>query len=210
VAKWRAIDTPIVRRARGATFGIVGRGRIGTAAGLRAKALGMKVMFYDPFIPDGGDQSVGFERRETLEELLRESDIVTVHTPLTDETRGMINGQAISCMKKDAILINTSRGEVVDVDAVTEALKADRLAAAGLDVLPQEPPDPKHPLFSALKNREEWTVGRVIVTPHAAWYSPDGARDCREKAARTVINYLTEGTIRNCVNEQFLKQGDAS
>ena len=210
VAKWRAIDTPIVRRARGATFGIVGRGRIGTAAGLRAKALGMNVMFYDPFIPDGGEQSVGFERRETLEELLRESDIVTVHTPLTDETRGMINGQALSCMKKDAILINTSRGEVVDVDAVTEALKADRLAAAGLDVLPQEPPDPTHPLFSALKNREEWTVGRVIVTPHAAWYSPDGARDCREKAARTVINYLTEGTIRNCVNEQFLKQGDAS
>ena len=144
----------------------------------------MNVMFYDPFIPDGGDQSVGFERLETLEELLRESDIVTVHTPLTDETRGMLNGQALSCMKKDAILINTSRGEVVDVDAVTEALKADRLAAAGL-------------------------AGRVIVTPLAAWYSPDGARDCREKAARTVINYLTEGTIRNCVNEQFLKQGDA-
>ena len=210
VAEWRAIDTPIVRRARGATFGIVGRGRIGTAAGLRAKALGMNVIFYDPYVPDGGDQSVGFERRETLEELLRESDIITVHTPLTSETRGMINGQALSCMQQDAILINTSRGEVVDVDAVTEALKMGRLAAAGLDVLPQEPPDPNHPLFSALKNREEWTVGRVIVTPHAAWYSPDGARDCREKAARTVINYLTEGIIRNCVNEQFLKGGDAT
>lgn len=210
VAKWRAIDTPIVRRARGATFGIVGRGRIGTAAGLRAKALGMNVLFFDPYIPDGGDQSVGFERRETLEDLLRESDIVTLHTPLTDETRGMINGQALSCMKKDAILINTSRGEVVDVDAVTEALKANRIAAAGLDVLPQEPPDPNHPLFAGLKNREDWTIGRVIVTPHAAWYSPAGARDCREKAARTVITYLTEGTLRNCVNTQFLDKGDSA
>ncbi len=209
VAKWRAIDTPIVRRARGATFGIVGRGRIGTAAGLRAKALGMNVLFYDPYVPDGGDQSVGFGRRETLEELMRESDVVTVHTPLTEETRGMINGQALSCMKKDAILINTSRGEVVDVEAVVEALKAYRIGAAGLDVLPQEPPDPDHPLFSGLKNREEWTVGRVIVTPHAAWYSPAGARDCREKAARTVINYLTEGVLRNCVNEQFLVRGNS-
>ena len=210
VAKWKAIDTPIVRRLRGATFGLVGRGRIGTAAGLRARAFGMNVLFYDPFIPDGGDQAVGFGRRESLEELLREADIVSCHTPLTDETRGMINGQALSCMKPDAILINTSRGEVVDLDAVTDALRSNRIGAAGLDVLPQEPPDADHPLFRALKARESWTVGRVVVTPHAAWYSPDGARDCREKAARTVINYLTGGPLRNCVNAQFLKAGGAS
>lgn len=205
VAKWKGIDTPVVRRLRGTTFGLVGRGRIGTAAGLRAKALGMNVMFYDPYIPDGGDQAVGFERRESLEELLRESDIISCHTPLTEETRGMINGQALSCMQPHAILINTSRGEVVDVEAVTEALRSNRIAAAGLDVLPVEPPNPDHPLFKALKNREDWTDGRVVVTPHAAWYSPDGARDCREKAARTVINYLTGGPVRNCVNEQFLE-----
>lgn len=204
VAKWRGIETPVVRRARGETFGLVGRGRIGTAAGLRAKALGMDVIFYDPYLPDGSDQAVGFGRRESLEDLLRDADVVSCHTPLTEETRGMINGQALSCMKPHAILINTSRGEVVDVDAVTEALKAGRIAAAGLDVLPQEPPDPDHPLFAALKARAEWTDGRVIVTPHAAWYSPDGARDCREKAAATVINYLTGGPLRNCVNEHYL------
>lgn len=206
VAKWKAIDTPIVRRARGATFGLVGRGRIGTAAGLRAKALGMRVLFFDPHIPDGGDQAVGFERRETLEALLEESDVVSLHTPLTDQTRAMINGQTLSRMKKDAILINTSRGEVVDIDAVTEALKSYRIAAAGLDVQPQEPPDPNHPLMKGLKDREDWTVGRLIVTPHAAWYSPDGARDCREKAARTIINFLKEGTLRNCVNAEFLRR----
>jgi phosphoglycerate dehydrogenase-like enzyme len=205
VAKWKAIDTPVVRRARGLTYGVVGCGRIGTASGLRAKALGMRVVFFDPNLPDGADQAVGFERRDSLEDLLREADVVTLHTPLTATTRGMINGQTLSCMKPDAILINTSRGEVVDLDAVTEALKSNRIAAAGLDVLPQEPPDPDHPLFRALRNREDWTVGRVIVTPHAAWYSPHGARDCREKAARTVINYLTGGPLRNCVNTAFLK-----
>ncbi len=205
VAKWKGIDTPVVRRVRGETFGLVGRGRIGTATGLRAKALGMNVIFYDPYLPDGSDQAVGFGRRESLEDLLREADVVSCHTPLTEETRGMINGQALSCMKPHAILINTSRGEVVDVLAVTEALKADRIAAAGLDVLPIEPPEPDHPLFAALKAREPWTDGRVVVTPHAAWYSPDGARDCREKAALTVINYLTGGPLRNCVNEAYLE-----
>ena len=153
VANWRGIETPVVRRARGTTFGRGGRGRIGTAAGLRAKALGMDVIFYDPYLPDGSDQAVGFGRRESLEDLLRDADVISCHTPLTEETRGMINGQALSCMQPHAILINTSRGEVVDVDAVTEALKAGRIAAAGLDVLPQEPPDPNHPLFQALKNR---------------------------------------------------------
>jgi phosphoglycerate dehydrogenase-like enzyme len=205
IAKWKGIDTPVVRRARGETFGLVGRGRIGTAAGLRAKALGMEVIFYDPYLPDGADQAVGFGRRESLEDLLRDADVVSCHTPLTEETRGMINGQALSCMKPHAILINTSRGEVVDVLAVTEALKAGRIAAAALDVLPKEPPEPDHPLFAALKAREPWTDGRVIVTPHAAWYSPDGARDCREKAARTVIEYLIGGRLRNCVNEPYLE-----
>ena len=204
VGNWTTINIPQMRRVRGATFGIVGCGRIGTAAGLRAKALGMNVIFYDPYVLDGKDQSVGFVRIESLEDLLREADVVSVHTPLTPETDCMINGQAISCMKKDAILITTARGRVVDLDAVTDALKANRIAAAGLDVFPKEPPDPEHMLFTALRNGEEWTVGRVVVTSHVAWFSPDGARDCREKAARTVINYLADGVLKNCVNVDFL------
>ena len=207
VGNWTTINIPQMRRVRGATFGIVGCGRIGTAAGLRAKALGMNVIFYDPYVLDGKDQSVGFVRIESLEDLLREADVVSVHTPLTPETDCMINGQAISCMKKDAILITTARGRVVDLDAVTDALKTNRIAAAGLDVFPKEPPDPEHMLFTALRNEEEWTVGRVVVTSHVAWFSPDGARDCREKAARTVINYLADGVLKNCVNAHFLVGG---
>jgi len=204
VGNWKSIDIPIMRRVRGTTFGIVGCGRIGTAAGLRAKAFGMNVVFYDPYVPDGKDQSVGFERRESLEEMLREADVISVHTPLTAETNGMINGQVISCMKESAILITTSRGKVCDLDAVTDALKNNRIAAAGLDVLPDEPPNPDHPLFTALKAGEKWTEGRVIVTSHVAWYSPDGAHDAREKAAKIVISYLADGVLRNCINQQFL------
>ena len=204
VGNWKTIDIPMMRRVRGTTFGIVGCGRIGTAAGMRAKAFGMNVIFYDPYVMDGTDQSVGFGRRENLEEMLRESDIVSVHTPLTAETDGMINAQAIACMKESAILITTARGRVCDLNAITDALKNKRIAGAGLDVLPNEPPNPNHPLFSALMTGEKWTEGRVIVTSHVAWYSPDGARDAREKAAKTVINYLVDGVLRNCVNQQFL------
>ena len=204
LGNWKTINIPMMRRVRGYTFGIVGCGRIGTAAGLRAKAMGMSVIFYDPYVPDGKDQSVGFERRDTLEDLMREADVISVHTPLTLETDCMINGQAISCMKDSAILLTTARGRVVDLDAVTEALKNNKIAGAGLDVFPKEPADPNHPLFKALKGGEDWTVGRVIVTSHVAWFSPDGARDCREKAAQTVISYLADGVLKNCVNSDFL------
>jgi len=207
VDNWKSIDIPMMRRIRGLTFGVIGCGRIGTAAGLRAKALGMNVIFFDPFVEDGKDQSVGFQRRSTLDDLLREADIISIHTPLTNETTNLINEQTISLMKKDAILITTARGKVVDLDAITAALKSNRIAAAAFDVLPEEPPDPEHALFTALKNGEKWTIGRVIVTPHVAWYSPDGVHSVREKAAQTVINYLTGGILKNCVNGHFLKTG---
>jgi len=205
VENWRAVYTPHVRRLRGSMFGIVGRGRIGVATGLRAKALGMTILFYDPYIPDGGDQSVGFERRESLVELLRDSDIVSLHTPLTDETRNMMNESTIAYMKKDAILINTSRGEIVDLDALTQALKSRVISAAALDVQPQEPPDPNHPLIKALKQKEPWTIGRVVITPHAAWYTPDGLTDIRGKSARAIRDYLIENKFpRNCVNKEYI------
>ena len=121
----------------------------------------------------------------------------------------LINEQTISSMENNAILIATARDMVVDLNAITAALNSHRIAAA-FDVLPEEPPDLEHALFTALKSTEEWTIGRVIVTPHAAWYSPDGAYDTREKAAQTVIDFLTEGILRNCVNRQFLKTNKAN
>ncbi len=206
VGHWRAIDTPIVRRIRGTVFGIVGLGRIGTAAGLRAAAFGMEVAFYDPYLPDGAELALGFERVDSLEALLGRADVVSLHTPLTGETKRMIDDDAFAAMKEDAILINTSRGEVVDLDAADAALREGRIAALALDVLPDEPPNPDHPLIRAHMRRESWTEGRLILTPHAAWFSPEGSRDLRVKAARNTANYLRDGVLRNCVNREYLKE----
>ncbi len=131
---------PLVSRLRGRTFGVVGLGRIGVATALRAKAFGMSVVAYDPLVSRGSEISVGVERTESLEELLAVSDVVSLHCPLTDQTRGMIDAAALAAMKPDAILINTARGAIVDIPALITALRAGTIAGAGIDVLPVEPP----------------------------------------------------------------------
>ncbi|OHB68460.1 MAG: dehydrogenase, partial [Planctomycetes bacterium RBG_13_63_9] len=112
---------PLVR-LRGRTFGVVGLGRIGTAAALRAKALGMDVLFYDPYKPDGYDRTLGIRRAETLRELLAESLVVSMHCPRTDETHHMVDAAAIAQMPRGSYLVNTARGAVVDTDALPDAL----------------------------------------------------------------------------------------
>src|SRR6185437_1909704 len=134
--------------------GIVGLGRIGNAVATRLLALGAEVWAHD-VIPVARDGVRFFE----LDELLTECDAVTLHVPLTRETRNLIGRAEIATMKRDAYLVNTARGAVVDVGAVLEALRAERLGGAALDVLPQEPP-PLAPL-----------ARKLILTPHAAWYS---------------------------------------
>jgi phosphoglycerate dehydrogenase-like enzyme len=136
---------------RGLKVGIVGLGRIGTAVAERVRALGAEVIAHDIRPIDGG---------VTLHELLGEADVVTLHVPLDATTRKLIGRDELATMKPDAVLINTARGSVVDLDAVLDALRHRRLAGAALDVLPVEPP----PLRPAAPN--------LILTPHAAYYSP--------------------------------------
>jgi D-3-phosphoglycerate dehydrogenase/C-terminal binding protein len=119
--EWTHVPTKPLYRLRGRTFGIVGLGRIGTATALRAKALGMKVLFYDPYKQDGYDKSLGASRVEALDDLLRQSHALSLHCPLTDETRNMIDAAAIAKLPHGAYLINTSRGKVVDTAAVPPA-----------------------------------------------------------------------------------------
>src|SRR4051812_5970844 len=111
-ANWTHTPNVTGRRLRGATFGVVGLGRIGTAAAMRARAFGMNVAFYDPGLPNGAELSFGFTRTRTLEALLGMADVVSIHTPLNDSTRGMINASAIAAIKPGAYLINTARGEI--------------------------------------------------------------------------------------------------
>lgn len=160
LAAYYPVDSPLVRRSRGAIFGILGLGRIGTAAALRAKAFGFHVLFYDPYLSNGADKAIGCERTKDIKELFRRSSILSIHCPCTRVTRQMVGYDLLSLLPKGAVLINTGRGEIVDLDAVEQCLKENILAGAGLDVLPVEPPiEPVHSLIQAYRKREEWLSG---------------------------------------------------
>ncbi|WP_291295529.1 C-terminal binding protein [Elioraea sp.] len=197
---------PPVRRLRGLVFGIVGLGRIGLAAGLRARGFGLDVAFHDPGLPPGAELSMGFRRHRTLAGLLAEADIVSLHCPMTEETAGLISGRTLALMKRGAVLINTARGGIVDLDAVDAALRTGQLGAAGLDVLPTEPPDRSHPLIAAWAKGEAWLEGRLIITPHAAFYTPESLADMRRLSAQAAADYLNDGTLRACVNLDALRR----
>ncbi|HEX7007639.1 MAG TPA: C-terminal binding protein [Alphaproteobacteria bacterium] len=205
VGGWRWQDgAPNQRRLRGARFGVVGLGRIGVATARRAAAFDMKVGFYDPHLPPGVELAHNFERFDTLETLLAASDVVSLHTPLTPATRGLIDAAAVAAMKPGAILINTARGPVVDLDAVYDGLKSGRIGGAGLDVLPSEPPDPKHPLIAAYAADAPWLRDRLVLSPHSAFYCPESLYDLRYKTAETAAVFLLEGRLRACVNSELL------
>lgn len=199
-----AEGAPVVRRIRGATFGAIGMGRIGTAVARRAAAFDMKVIF-DPYLSEGVDLALSFDRVRTLEELLQRSDIVSLHTPLNEETKNIINAQTLAQMKQDSILINIARGGLIDFDALYDALKSNHLAAAGIDVLPQEPPVNPNKLLNAWVNQEHWLHERLIVTPHAAFYSEAGYQDMRAFSAQILKAWLIDGELRNNVNPQWRK-----
>ncbi len=187
-------------RLRTRVFGIIGLGRIGGATALRAKALGMRVIFYDPYAPDGRDKSLGVERVETLDELLSASHVVSPHCPLTSETHHMINAQTIARMPRGSFLVNTSRGGVVDVSAIPAAIASGQLAGAAIDVLEEEPPPADHPLLVAWRDPRHPCHHRLIVNPHAAFYCEEGLLDMRVKGSEACRRALLGLPLRNVVN----------
>jgi len=203
---WTHQHNVTARRLRGACFGVVGFGRIGTAAALRARAFGMEVAFYDPALPNGAELAFGFTRTLTLQDLLGRADVISIHAPLTRETRGMINAAAVAAMKPGAYVLNTARGPICDTGALLEGLKKGRLSAVGLDVLPREPGGDADPLVAAWRANESWIRGRVLLGPHAGWFSPSSFVDLRRKAIETAFFYLRDGRLANCVNAELLKK----
>ena len=201
VAPWRPVTTGgLVRRLGVQTFGIVGLGRIGTAVALRAKALGFRVVFFDPHLPNGSELAIGAERARTLPALLQQTDTLSIHAPLTRETRGLIGAKEIGQLRPSAVLVNTARGPIVDIDGVHEHLKSGHLAAAGLDVVAIEPPvEPLPRLIAAYRAREPWLTGRLVMTPHAAYWSPQAEHDTRVKAAETMRAALLSNSPQNVI-----------
>lgn len=203
VGGWRFQDATTIRRLSTQTFGVVGLGRIGTATALRAKALGMKVIFYDPYRSTGTELAVGIGRVNSLTDLLEQSDIVSLHTPLTPDTHHLISVAELAAMKDDALLINTARGGVLDLKALSATLADGRLTGVGLDVLEQEPPSPDHPLLALWRAPNSPIRHKLIVSPHAAFYSPSSLIDLRQKSARTAFEFLETSASRDQVNLAF-------
>ena len=189
-----------LQRLRGQVFAIVGLGRIGTATALRAKAFGMDVAFYDPYRPDGWDKTVGCRRVDRFDDLLAEAHILSLHCPLTDETRHMINRRTLALMRPGTYLVNTARGDVVDTAVLPDALASGHLAGAGIDVLADEPPLDDNPLVVAWRNPDHPAHHRLILNPHCAFYSEQGLMDMRVKGAAACRNALLGEPIRNLVN----------
>jgi phosphoglycerate dehydrogenase-like enzyme len=202
-AAWMPIDDPLVRRLSFLTVGIVGLGRIGTAAALRFKAFGCRVVFFDPHLPNGVDLALGLLRAATLADLLRQSDILSLHVPLTHETRGMIGAGEIALLPQGATIVNTARGPVLDLAAVEAGLRSGRLAGAGLDVMPVEPPvEPVPELLRAYRARESWLEGRFVVTPHSAFASPEAYEDIKRKSAETMRAVLIDNKPKNVISPE--------
>lgn len=204
VTNWTPPDNPLARRMSRSVCGIVGLGRIGTAFALRAKTLGMDVVFYDPHKPNGSELALNVRRAWSLEELFAQSDVVSVHVPLAADTHNLINADVLAHAKQDMTFINSARGPIVDIDALYDAMRSGRVRAAGLDVLPEEPPSLDRPLVRAWANQEEWLLDRLLITPHSAFSTPESVYDMRFKPGQVALKYLSTGELDNCVNEQFL------
>ncbi|MCY2978507.1 MAG: C-terminal binding protein [Planctomycetota bacterium] len=187
-------------RLRGRTFGILGLGRIGSATAIRAKALGMNVIFYDPYKQDGYDKALGIRRVESLDELLESSFVLSMHCPNTPETKHIINAKSIQKMPTGSYLINTARGAVVDVTALPDAIASGKLAGAAIDVLVDEPPAPDNPLLAAWRDPSHPAYTRLIINPHSAFYSEEGLADMRIKGSQACRNALLGAPLRNIIN----------
>jgi phosphoglycerate dehydrogenase-like enzyme len=187
---WVIRVEPKLRRLRELTFGIVGLGRIGTATALRAKALGFMVLFYDPYLPNGADKATGLSRVRTLDELLARADVLSLHCPLTVETRHLIAERELALLRPGAFVVNTARGAVIKKTAILDALRAGRIAGAGLDVVEDEP----------LKTAEEAAVPNLIVTCHAAFCSVESKLEMRATSARIARAAVRGEPLENIVN----------
>jgi D-3-phosphoglycerate dehydrogenase len=189
---WSSADAPPIHRLRGRVLGLVGFGRIARALAVKAAAVGFTVVASDPYVPDELVRAAGVEPR-SLEDLFAEADVLSIHAPLTEGTRHLLGADAIARMKPGAIVVNTSRGPLVDRAALLEALESGRLGGAGLDVLETEPPDPADPVL---------THPNVVVTPHTAFMSIESVAELRRKAAEQVVIALAGDTPPYAVNAE--------
>jgi D-3-phosphoglycerate dehydrogenase len=189
--QWAKRSSYISEELSGKTLGIIGLGKIGMEVMKKAEALGLKVTAYDPYVKN----IEGVHLVDSLEEIFRHSDIITVHIPQTPETVGMINRKLLGLMKKSAFIINTSRGGIIDEEALIDVLREEKIAGAGLDVFSQEPISPANPLLS---------MNNVILSPHTAALTKECGYKMTMEAVKQVIDAIDGHLPRYIVNRREL------
>lgn len=192
---WDVQHKDKIRRFKEMCFGVVGLGRIGTSVAMKAKALGFNVYFYDPYLSDGVDKSLGIKRCSSLNEIISNMDVLSFNCPLTEETHHMITKKEIKKMRRGAFIVNTARGPIIKKKDLFDALKKDDLGGAALDVIEGEP----------LQTKAEGATPNLIVTPHCGFYSVESFWEMKHKAATTAKKVLMgQLTSNNCINYKLL------
>lgn len=187
-------------RLKSMTLGLIGAGRIGSSLALKMKNIIGDIHFYDPYLAAGYEKVLGASRHNKLESLLSNADIVSIHTPLTEETKGLINKGFIDSMKHGSILINTARGGLLSSHSLLyNALSSGKISAVGLDVLPEEPPilNTKDKFLASWIDLKSEFADRIIINPHTAYYSAESYQEMRNKAAIMALNALSNSQIQN-------------
>ena len=188
---WDSESGGILYRFSDQTLGIIGCGRIGQATAAKGRGLGLEVLAYDPYVKKAVMETLGVQVVD-LETVLRRSDYISLHSPLTDETRHLINAETLALMKPTAFLVNAARGPLIDEEALLAAVQGGKIAGAALDVLEVEPVAADHPFLKE---------GRILLTPHAGWYSEESKIDVRVQGAEEVVRVLRGERPRAPVNE---------
>ena len=164
------------------------------------QALGVLGFWGDPALPNGADRAIGVTRCRTMAEMLAQADVLSIHCPLTRSTRGLVGENELRLLPRNAVVINTARGPILDIDALERVMREGHVAAAGLDVIPVEPPaEPLPGLLRAYRDREDWLTGRLIICPHIAFHTPEAWDDIRLKSAETMRDVLVEGLNTNVI-----------
>jgi len=192
--EWKMPAVVPIHRLRGTVLGLVAFGQIPQLVAPKAKAFGMRVVTYDPYIPDEVLKRAGVERVE-FDELVGISDYISIHTPLMPATHHLFNADVFSRMKPGAYIVNTARGPIIDEAALAQALDKKQIAGAALDVMEKEPPG-SSPLFGR---------DNIIITPHTSFYSEESLVDLQTKAAEEVVRVLTGQAPKNPVNPEALQ-----
>jgi len=193
---WEPHSAKGTPRLKGQVLGLIGFGNVARILSVKAETIGFRILTYDPYVKSSIFAKYQV-KQSSFEDILKESDFISLHIPLTEETKNIIGEREFKMMKRSCFFINTARGKLVDQKAFIDALKKGQIAGAGIDVVEQEPPDPLNPLLK-MKN--------VVVTPHVAYYSDVSEKELQQKAAEQIALVLNGKMPKYLVNKELLKK----